>query len=165
MTQFYLPVQFRHPAGTFWAIYRSSTCAVERRRAQFFALLAEGRSESEVLDITKYAVRSARDAVKRYHNLGLPGLKDGRHANQGAPRLLTATEQQVLAAQIQQDFEQGIVWEGKQLQAWIKAQFDKDVYLGRTYEFLRAAGFSPQKPRPHHVKADGAAQEAFKTKS
>ena len=61
--------------------------------------------------------------------------------------------------------EQGVVWEGKRLQGWIKEQFGKEVYLGRTYEFMRAAGFSPQKPRPQHVKGDEAAKEAFKTKS
>jgi transposase len=127
--------------------------------------LAEGRSPSEVLEITKYAVSTARTISARYRDLGLIGLKDGRHDNQGAPTVLSGEEQQALAARVAQDFEQGIVWEGKQVQAWIQAQFGKTVYLGRTYEFLRAAGFSPQKPRPHHVKGDELAKEAFKTKS
>ncbi|WP_415791213.1 hypothetical protein, partial [Deinococcus saxicola] len=52
----------QHDAADFWQLFKISTCAVQRRRAQFFALLAEGRSESEVLSITKYAVTSARDA-------------------------------------------------------------------------------------------------------
>jgi transposase len=30
---------------------------------------------------------------------------------------------------------------------------------------MRAAGLSPQKPRPQHVKGDPVVQEAFKTKS
>jgi len=138
---------------------------VERRRAQFFALLAEGRSASDVLEITKYAVITARQLVKRYHTKGLLGLQDDRHHNPGAPTLLTPVEQQALAAQLQQDFEQGLVWEGKQIQAWVKERFGKDVYLGRTYEWLRAAGFTPQKPRPQHVNGNQAAKEAFKTKS
>ena len=164
MKKFYSPVEFQHQAEEFWAIYRVSTSAVERRRAQFFALLAEGRSEGDVMDITRYAVRSARYVIERYHRLGLDGLKDGRRENQGAPRVLTAEEQQVLAAQLHADFAQGVVWEGKRLQEWIKEQFGKEVYLGRTYEFMRAAGFSPQQPRPQHVKGDQAAKEAFKTK-
>ncbi|THF69664.1 hypothetical protein E7T06_11020 [Deinococcus sp. Arct2-2] len=138
---------------------------MERRRAQFFALLAEGRSEGDVMDITTYGVRSARYVIDRYHRLGLKGLQDGRRDNRGAPRVLTADEQQVLAAQLHADVEQGVVWEGKRLQEWIKEQFGKEVYLGRTYEFMRAAGFSPQKPRPQHVKGDPAAKEAFTTKS
>lgn len=158
-------MKFQHQADEFWAIYRVSTCAVERRRAQFFALLAEGRSEGDVMDITKYGVRSARYVVDRYHQFGLKGLQDGRRDNRGAPRVLSADEQQALAAQLHADFEQGVVWEGKRLQEWIKEQFGKEVYLGRTYEFMRAAGFSPQKPRPQHVKGDPEAKEAFKTKS
>lgn len=158
-------MEFQHGADEFWAIYRVSTCAVERRRAQFFALLAEGRTEGDVMDITRYAVRSARYVIDRYHRLGLKGLQDGRQDNQGAPKVLTAQEQHILAAQLHADFKQGVVWEGKRLQGWIKEQFGKEVYLGRTYEFMRAAGFSPQKPRPQHVKGDEAAKEAFKTKS
>lgn len=127
--------------------------------------MAEGRSEQEVLDITKYAVSTARGLITRYHRLGLAGLRDGRHDNAGAPTVLSAEEQQRVAARLQTDFEQGVVWEGKKLQAWIKQAFGKDVYLSRTYEFMRAAGLSPQKPRPHHVSADAERQEAFKTKS
>ncbi len=108
---------------------------------------------------------TTRQLVKRYHTKGLLGLQDDRHHNLGAPTLLTPIEQQTLAAQLQQDFDQGIVWEGKQVQAWVKEQFGKDVYLGRTYEWLRAAGFTLQKPRPQHVNGDLAAKEAFKTKS
>ncbi|MFK7604426.1 winged helix-turn-helix domain-containing protein, partial [Deinococcus sp. SM5_A1] len=164
IAKFYSAITFRHSAADFWEVYRASRSAVERRRAQFFALLAEGRSESEVLSITKYAVTSARDAVERYHCLGLAGLQDGRQENVGAPRVLTDDEQQELAARLQADFDQGQVWDGPQLQRWIKEQFGKDVYLSRTYEFMRAAGFSPQQPRPQHVGGDDAAKEAFKTK-
>lgn len=146
-------------------LYRASTCAVERRRAQFFALLAEGHPLRDVLKLTRCTVPAAHLIVKRYHDLGLAGLQDGRRQNRGAPRVLTASEQQTLAARLQKDFEQGIVWDGKQVQAWIQHEFGKEVYLGRTYEFMRAAGLSPQKPRPQHVNGDQIAKEAFKTKS
>lgn len=79
--------------------------------------------------------------------------------------MLTAAEQQELAAQLHQDFKQGIVWDGKKTQAWVKERFGKEVYIERTYELMRAAGFSPQKPRPKHIKSDDEAKEAFKTKS
>lgn len=163
------PSAFTQPlqdsAEVFWGIFEVSTCAVERRRAQFFALLAEQRPLKEVLALSRYSRVTAYHLLDRYRELGLAALQDGRQNNRGAPTLLTPEEQHRLAAQIRQDFEQGIVWEGKQLQAWIKQEFGKDVYLGRTYEFMRAAGFSPQKPRPRHVKGDEEAKEAFKTKS
>ena len=165
MVRLYAPVTFQHSADTFWAIYRSSTCAVERRRAQFFALLAEGRSEDDVLNITKYAVSTARGLIQRYHALGLVGLSDGRAQNPGAPTVLTADEQQRLATQLREDFEKNIVWDGQKMQQWIQVEFGKEVYLARAYEFMHTAGFSPQKPRPQHVKGDHAAKEQFKTKS
>ena len=153
-----------HDAEVFWQLYTASTCAVERRRAQFFALLAEGRRPSEVLHVTRYSQFTAYELMARYRELGLVGLRDGRQGNRGAPRVLTAEEQQALAARLQADFEQGIVWSGKDVQTWLLEQCGKTVYLGRTYEFMRAAGFSPQKPRPRHVKGDEAAKADFKTK-
>ena len=119
MAKLYKPIHFQHTADDFWTIYRSSVCAVERRRAQFFALLAEGRSEEEVLNVTKYAVSTARLMIDRYHTLGLPGLQDGRDHNRGRPRVLTADEQQALAARLHEDFAQGKVWSGLQVQAWV----------------------------------------------
>lgn len=163
--KFYAPISFSHRADEFWRIYHASSSAVEQRRAQFFALLAEGRSESEVLAITRYSARSARTIVGRYHALGLEGLKDGRAHNQGAPRVLSVDEQQCLAAQLQADFEQGIVWDGAKVVQWVREHCGKDVYVSRAYEFMRAAGFSPRQLRPQHVGADPVAQEAFRSKS
>lgn len=160
----YMTVQFSHVPQDFWDIYRRSTCAVERRRAQFLALIAEGKPESEVFDLTKYSVNAARRTVRRYHELGLAGLRDARHDNQGAPTVLTAAEQQRIAAQLHDDFAQGILWDGKKLHAWVRREFGKEVHLARVYEWLHAAGFSKQKPRPRHTGSSDEAREAFKTK-
>nr|WP_272916879.1 winged helix-turn-helix domain-containing protein [Deinococcus xianganensis] len=154
-----------HDADTFWHLYTTSTCAVERRRAQFMALLAEGRPLPEILQVTRYSRVTAYDLVNRYRDRGLAGLCDGRHTNQGAPRLLSAEQQQTLATRLHADFEQDIVWSGKDVQNWLQEQYGLSVHLGRTYEFLRAAGFPPQRPRPRHVGGDEAAKEAFKSKS
>ena len=70
MAKLYCPIEFKHGADDFWAIYKASVCAVERRRAQFFALRAEGRSEDEVMGITKYAATTARLMIGRSHQLG-----------------------------------------------------------------------------------------------
>jgi len=164
MAETLLTQPLQHPADVFWQIFERSTCAVERRRAQFFALLAECRSTAEVLSLSRYSRVTAYGLVKRYREAGLAGLMDARHTNRGAPPLLTADEQQRLAARLHQDFEQDIVWDGKKLQAWIEETFGKTVHLGRTYEFMRAAGFSPQTPRPVHVGGDPAAKDEFKTK-
>lgn len=155
----------QHSAADFWQLFETSGCAVEQRRAQFFALLAEGRSLAEILALTRYSRVTSYALVTRYHALGLESLADGRHSNAGAPTVLTPGEQQRLARHLHEDFEPGVVPAGKDLQQWIQTEFGKKVYLGRTYEFMRAAGVSPQKSRPRQVGGDEVAQESFKTKS
>ncbi|WP_188973350.1 winged helix-turn-helix domain-containing protein [Deinococcus aerolatus] len=114
--------------------------------------------------MTQYSISGARKVLRRYHTLGLDGLGDGRADNRGAPTVLTQAEQQQFAARLREDFDQGIFWSGKMVQDWVQAHFGKTVYLSRTYEFMRLAGFSPQRPRPRHVGGDITAQDEFKSK-
>ncbi|MFK7604451.1 hypothetical protein ACI3L1_19935, partial [Deinococcus sp. SM5_A1] len=106
-------------AADFWPLFKTSSCAIQRRRAQFFALLAEGRSLPDLLALTRYSRVSAYGLLAQCHAQGLDGLADARHGNTGAPTLLTSDEQQRMALRLRQDFEQGIVWSGKDLQRWI----------------------------------------------
>ena len=57
---------FQHQADDFWAIYKRSTCAVESRRSQLLALLAEGKPSAEVLAITRYSYQGANKIVDAY---------------------------------------------------------------------------------------------------
>ena len=84
-----LKVKFQHEAAELWEGYQASTCAVERRRFQVRALLAEGRTSADVLAITLYSVPSYVDLVHRYNDHGLEGLQDRRHRNSGAPTFST----------------------------------------------------------------------------
>nr|WP_255639495.1 winged helix-turn-helix domain-containing protein [Deinococcus betulae] len=145
-----------------WQQYQASMCAVERRRLQVMALLAEGRSRAEVLTITRYSVPRLVDLIHRYHAQGLEGLRDRRHRNSGAPTLLTDAELLLLAQTIRADYTEGLVWNGPKVQQWIKTTLGKELYVSRAYEFLDAIGFSQQTARPRHVEADDAAQDKFK---
>ena len=51
------------------------------------------------------------------------------------------------------------------MQEWVKTTLQKDLYLGRCYEFLDAVGYSEQVPRPRRVEADQERQDDFKKKS
>ena len=156
---------FQHAAADFWKIYKQSTCAVERRRSQLLALLAEGRPYPEVLAITQYSYQGADKIVDRYVEHGLESLKDQRHGNRGAPTLLSDAELLLLAQTMRADIAEGGVWNGNRVQAWIKTTLQKDLYLGRCYEVLDAVGYSQQVPRPRHVEADPQRQDDFKKKS
>ncbi len=137
-----LNLQLNHNADEFWGIYRQSTCAVERRRAQFFAFLAEGRSKEEAMSLTKYSFSGAIKVIHSYHHFGLEGLRDKREGNKGAPRLLDSGTLEHLIALIQHDYQQGQAWSAKKVQSWVRQQTGKEIYISRAYEFLAAARFS-----------------------
>ena len=155
----------QHQADDFWAIYTRSTCAVERRRSQLLALLAEGKPHAEVLAITRHTYQGANKIVDAYEAQGLDGIKDQRHGNRGAPTLLSDAELLLLAQRIRADVAEGGVWNGNRVQEWVKTTLHKDLYLSRCYEFLDAVGYSQQVPRPRHVEADQERHEDFKKKS
>ncbi len=155
-------IEFQHTASVLWQHYRASTCAVERRRLQVLGLSAEGRTRADVLAVTGYSVPSYVDLVHRYNAQGLEGVQDQRHRNSGAPTLLSDAEVLLLAQTLRADYAQNIVWNGAQVQQWIKTTLGKELYLSRAYEFLDAIGFTQQTPRPRHVEADDKAQEDFK---
>lgn len=157
-----LELKGEHSVEELKAHFRRCTCAVERRRTQVLWWLREGRSRKEVMDLSAYSSFSVLDIIKRYNEQGLEGLKDRRHDNPGAPSLLSDEELLLLAQVVRKDFEKGIVWDGAKVVRWLHQELGKDVHISRTYEALSAIGFSPQLPRPAHVKADKLAQERFK---
>jgi transposase len=124
--------------------------------------LLEGRSRQEVMELSAYANFSVVAIINRYNALGIEGLKDRRHENPGAPKLLSDEELLQLAQVVRKDFEKGVVWNGEKVIRWLKDELGKELHLSRAYESLSAIGFSLQKPRPAHVKAEAVEQERLK---
>ncbi|WP_424952483.1 winged helix-turn-helix domain-containing protein [Deinococcus sp.] len=118
-----------------------------------------------MLEITRYSYQGADKVMDAYVAQGLEGIKDQRHSNRGAPTLLSDADLLLLAQSIRADVAQGGVWNGNRVQAWVKTTLQKDLYLGRCYEFLEAVGYSQQVPRPRQVEADQERQEDFKKQS
>ena len=54
----------QHSVEELWQAYRQSNEAVERRRIQFIAFLAEGKTRKEAMDLTKYSLMSAIKCIK-----------------------------------------------------------------------------------------------------
>jgi transposase len=157
-----LELKVQHEAKELKAAYRLSTDAVERRRIQAVWLLAEGKSRDEVRAVTAYAVSSLVMIIERYNEAGLGGLKDKRHDNPGLAPLLSEAEQKALYEALQKPPEEGGVWSGKKVAAWVGEHTGKLFHVQRGCEYLKRLGFSLQRPRPRHRQADGAAQEDFK---
>jgi len=155
----------QHSVEELWQAYRQSNEAVERRRIQFIAFLAEGKTRKEAMDLTKYSLMSAIKCIKLYNDSGLLRLKDGRGENKGAPRLLDEHQTQMLMLAIREGYDGGKEWNGAAVQEWVKENFQLEIYHGRAYEYLESAGFSRKRPRSVHVRGNEASKEEFKGKS
>ena len=53
-------------------------------------------------------------------------------------------------------------WTGSDVAAWISERIGRPVAYSLGYAYLQRLKHSQQLPRPQHVQADPAAQEAFK---
>ena len=152
----------QHSAETLWAAYQRSNDAVERRRIQLIALLVEGKNREEARHITQYSLVSVIKCIKLYNASGLTDLRDGRADNPGAPTLLNEDQTKRLIQAIQDAYKAGTLWNGAAVQAWVKEQFQLEIYPGRAYEYLDAAGFSHKRQRSVHVRGNDEEKEAFK---
>jgi transposase len=145
---------------------------VERSHLQIVWLLSEGNTTEEVCRVTGYSPGWVRKVARRYNELGVESLGDGRHKNPGAKdRALLNEEGQ---AELKEALEGpppasvgGGMWSGPKVARWIaKRKGLQKVHAQRGFEYLRKVGMSPQVPRPS--KASGASpseREAFKKAS
>src|SRR5687767_8009624 len=76
--------------------YRNARGAVERGQWHVIWLIAQGRSTSEIAEVTGYSTTWIRTIVHRYNEHGPDGLVDRRRNNQGAEPLLDAEQQRAL---------------------------------------------------------------------
>ena len=145
------------------ARYRAARDPVERGRWQMIRLLVAGRSLAEVAEVTGYGTRWVREVVRRCNAQGPAGLADRRHANPGAAPLPDAEGRAALAAALAEPPPGGGLWTCARVAAGIARRTGREtVPAQRGWAYLRRAGYSPQVPRPRHIRAaDAAAQAAF----
>jgi transposase len=142
--------------------YRTAKEPVSRSHWQMIWLLAQGHPSAQVAAVTGYTANWVRTVAQRYNQHGPAGLGDRRHRNPGAAGLLSAPQRAALAAALAQPPPDGGVWTGPKAAAWMAAMLGHRVHPQRGWEALRRLGWTSKVPRPRHVKADPAAQHAFK---
>lgn len=145
--------------------YRGERDGVRRSHLQVIWLLLSGEARSAVARVTGFSLRWIEKLVVRWNSEGPAGLGDRRRGNGAAP-VLDAAGLAALAAALDQRPQDGGLWSGRKVAAWMS------VYLGRPIDpklgldYLHRLEFSRQWPRPRHAKAAGPeAQEAFKKTS
>jgi transposase len=125
----------------------SAPTAAERRRWQLIGLLADRAPLEEIVAATGYRPRTIREIARRYRVWGAAALADRRAQSVGAPRLLSAWQEQQLWQALQGRAPDGGQWTGPKVAQWMAAKTGKRVHRQRGWEYLRRlAGASVHTP-------------------
>ncbi len=136
------------------ARYRAARDATEARHFQAIWLLAQGRTVLEVAEVLAFVPRWVEQLAKRYNAFGPEALGDQRRRNGRAASLLTEDVLSALAERVAAPPEDGGVWSGPKVAAWMAAHLGlAKVHPQRGWEALKRIGWSIQAPRPRHPRA------------
>ncbi len=153
-------------ADAVYAAYRVERAVVRRSHLQVIWLLLSGSTVSEVSSVTGLCERWIKKLMDRWNAQGLEGLGDRRQGNAGAEPLLDAVGLGALASALEAEPEDGGLWSGRKVAAWMSAYLGREVSPKRGLDYLHRLNYSRQQPRPRHAKAASPEeQEGFKKKS
>jgi len=142
--------------------YRVCADGVERLHWQIIWLLDQGHHVPAVAEQLGYTEDWVRTIVHRYIKDGPEGLRDRRRTNPGATPLVSEAVRAELTTRLADPPVDGGIWTGPKVAMWLSERLARAISPQRAWEVLRAIGFTPQRPRPTAVRADPAAQAAFK---
>ena len=146
--------------------YRGAKDPVLRSHFQIIWLINEGKTTTQVMEVTGYSRGWIQQLARRYNRYGPEALGDGRHQNPGAKHrtLLNSDQQRELSEALKKPPPDGGMWNSRKVGEWIEDKTGKKVVSKkqRGWEYLKKLENSPKVPRPHHQKANKPDQEAFK---
>jgi len=142
------------------ARYKATSDAATARRWQVIWLISRGTTRDEAAALVGVSSRWASTLIARYNAAGAAGLVDGRQSNPGHAPLLDATQSAALAVALATPPADGGLWTGRKVAAWIASQAGKATNPQRGVVYLRRLGRTPQIPRPCHVHAATAEEQA-----
>jgi transposase len=145
------------------ARYRAAKEPNERTWWQILWLVSQGRTGREVAAVTGYSPYWIGQIAKRYNTEGPNGMHNRRHTtSHRAPPALNGAQQEELRVTLAEASAHRQRWTGADVAAWISARLGRPVAYSLGYAYLQRLKHSQQLPRPQHVQADPAAQDAFK---
>jgi transposase len=146
--------------------YRKALDPVERSHYQSLWLISQGKTTTEVMEVTGYCRAWIQRLARRYNADGPRTLGDRRHRNPGAKErvLLDADQCEELAEALRKPPPDGGMWNSRKVGEWIEQRSGKVVNQKkqRGWDYLKRLRQSPKVPRPHHASANNSEQKAFK---
>ena len=143
--------------------YRAAKEPHERSWWQILWLLAKGQTAAAAAESTGYSRYWIGQIVRRYNAEGPEGMRNRQytHSHRAAP-LLSEEQLAELAAAVRGPAPEGDEWLGRTVAAWMSARLGRPVSVQLGWAYLVRLEGKRRKPRPRHVQADPAEQEAFK---
>jgi transposase len=137
--------------------YRGAKDPVLRSHFQIIWLINEGKTTTQVMEVTGYSRGWIQQLARRYNRYGPEALGDRRHQN-------NLDQQRELSEALKKPPQDGGMWNSRKVGEWIEDKSGKKVVSKkqRGWEYLKKLENSPKVPRPHHQKANKPDQEAFK---
>ena len=139
----------------------------QSRRLLALAIVLDGGTRLEAARQTGMDRQTLRDWVHRCNETGLDGLVS-RKAPGAAPKLSKAQMaelHELVIAGPDPEIHKVIRWRCVDLRTEVARRFAVTVPERTIGKWLRKLKLTRLQPRPHHPKADAAAQEAFKKTS
>jgi transposase len=143
--------------------YRAAKEPHERSWYQILWLLAKGQTARAIAVSTGYSPYWIGQIAKRYNAEGPAGMTNRQytHSHRAVP-LLSDEQLAELAEAVRGPAPQGDSWLGRMVAAWMSAKSGRPVSVQLSWAYLVRLDGKRRKPRPRHVLADPAQQEAFK---
>src|SRR5688500_14930248 len=138
--------------------YANAHDPVLRSHYQICWLISEGKSTTQVMEVTGYSRGWIQQLARRYNASGPETLGDRRHQNPGAREraLLTEEQQEELREALKKPPPDGGMWNSPKVGEWTERRTGKVLSRKKQSggEDMRKLGNSPKVPRPRHKKAD-----------
>jgi transposase len=145
--------------------YRQAKVAIESRQFQALWLLSQGKPTEIVSEITGYSRNWLYCLVRRYNQMGVKAVGDGRKHNRGTNNILSDLEQAQLWQVLQEPAPGGGLWNGQKVATWLSQLKGEAIHRQRGWEILRQMTFRLRVPRPAHIESTVEEQEAWKKNS
>lgn len=155
-----------YPVDELKQRYRNAKDPVESRRWHLIWLVSSDNSLTTAAAVVGMNYDYALEVVKSYNAQGGQGLRNRRKDKRGGPRgsrgLLKGEQLDQLRKRLQSPPPDGGLWSGPKVARVLSEMLGRKVWPQRGWDYLRRLGYSPQRPRPKHLKGDEQEQATFK---
>jgi transposase len=148
-------------------LYRKEENPKAQLRLLTALLRKEGMTLEEISRKVKYPLTTVGDWLRRIHNEGIQRRYNIKQT--GRPKRITPGQEQELKAILSHSPQKVdlpfVLWTTKLVRLFIEQKYGVSYKIRQTRNLLVHLGFSCQKPRPSHRRANKRLQDEFKKTS